>query len=280
MGDRVPEPPRSPAAPLGSYAVLAMGRSGQLALVAVLFLPAACSTPGVEQRLSSGPLLPGPEPTYLRPNFIDADGTRAYVHFTPEMMPITIVVSDPFDAPAGGTPAEARRAVIEGFLLWEEALRVDLPWFRLEWVDTALGATLVVVWERRMSSPKRGRTRCRALAVEQLLLSCRMELAVGRIPPPVIGGLTGGIPVFQSSDSLVGRQTVRQLRNLAAHEFGHVLGLGHCWCDSIMNYRTGRMVGAEITEIDRRTLLALISVRQGLRLDGEILSTLKPRDLH
>ena len=53
---------------------------------------------------------------------------------------------------------------------------------------------------------------------------------------------------------------VGQVSLLIAHEFGHVLGLGHCLdCDSAMNYSWATRGRIYVTELDIRTFLALVA---------------------
>ena len=94
-----------------------------------LFALLACATPAPDR---AQPYLPDPVvpsdtagvdgATFLVPNFHDADGTPAYVHFTREHMPIRVAVHTPLDAPRDGSPDDARASVQAGILLWEHAV--------------------------------------------------------------------------------------------------------------------------------------------------------------
>ncbi len=67
-----------------------------------------------------------------------------------------------------------------------------------------------------------------------------------------------------------------QVELLVIHEFGHVLGLRHCLdCDSAMNYAWETRDRIFVTDLDIRTLRALMSMTNGTREDGERLRSLK-----
>ena len=241
----------------------------------VLFL--ACATPqtrNTPQALTPEPVEPSQDGTFLTPNFADADGTPAYVHFTRAHMPLRVAVLVPLDAPRDGSPMDAQKAVKAGILLWDQALETEIDWFRIEFVEDPRDAPIVVGWTGTMASVSKAQVRCALESVETLAVSCRLDLAIGRYPSPVAGS-AGGIPVFSDPSELVDRQTLLQLTNLAAHEFGHILGLVHCWCDSIMAYSNSRRPPMTITELDVATLLALMKIPNGMRTDGRMLSVLR-----
>ncbi len=51
---------------------------------------------------------------------------------------------------------------------------------------------------------------------------------------------------------------------MVAHEFGHVLGLGHCLDgDSALNYEWTQRKRSHVTDLDVRTFLKLVSIPSG-----------------
>ncbi len=68
---------------------------------------------------------------------------------------------------------------------------------------------------------------------------------------------------------------IDDIRILIAHEFGHVLGLGHCHdCDSAMNYSYNSLGRVIVTELDALTFAALVQQPNGFRVDGQPLASL------
>ncbi len=162
-----------------------------------------------------------------------ANGEKAYVHVTPEQMPWRIAVPLPRDSPKYGSRKQGREAVIDAMKEWERALQTQLPWYRLEFVEEDESAPVQVLWKRRIAGdyqgfggPRFAVTNDRVLAGGQLTLSVRAcEYCV--------------------------TLTREQIRLLTAHEFGHVLGLGHCHeCESAMNYDWQTRGRAFVTKVD------------------------------
>jgi predicted Zn-dependent protease len=70
----------------------------------------------------------------------------------------------------------------------------------------------------------------------------------------------GGEIQISTTPNLYTTLTVDEVRRLVAHEFGHVLGLGHCLdCDSAMNYAWHTRERVLVTDVDVRTFLALVA---------------------
>lgn len=179
--------------------------------------------------------------TYLRPNVQLSDGRAGFLHVRPEDMPWRVAVGKPHEPPKFGSRADARDAAIEAMQLWETAIRPHLPWFRLEFVEKDPDAPVQLEWKRRIGGTYGGFGRQTARMVDGKL-RVGGEMTVSTTPDP-----------FMTLD-------VDEVRLLVAHEFGHVLGLGHCLeCDSAMNYAWHTRERVLVTEIDVRTFLALVA---------------------
>ncbi len=192
------------------------------------------------------------------PNVEDSDGTPGFIHVTEDDMPLRIAIGFPKVPPRYGSRADGREASIEAMQLWETAIRKHLSWFRLEFVEKSPDAAIQVTWSRVIAGPWAGFGWIRWRVVDE-----RFRVGGGMKVSTTPQGHTG----------LEARLKLDYLRLLIAHEFGHVLGLPHCFDeDSAMNYAwhtTGRIL---VTEVDVRNFLELVSHPNGTRVDGRPLS--------
>jgi len=186
--------------------------------------------------------------TYLQANYQLADGEWGFVHVTEADMPWVVAVRRPPEPPKRGSSTQARDAAIEAIRMWETAIRPHVPWFRLEFVEEGRDAQVQVVWKRRIPGRRAG--------------FGGMRVAQGDGAFRVGGQLT-----ISTTPSRFSRLDVDQVRYLVAHEFGHVLGLGHCLdCDSAMNYSWHTRERVLVTETDVRTFVALLAQPVGSRV--------------
>ena len=171
------------------------------------------------------------------------DGNRPYPNVSPSDMPWRVAIDKPRNPPKYGSRKEARAVAIAAMREWERSIQTQLPWFVLEFVEKDPKAQVSINWKRRMTGSAQGRgwTTCWK-ENGQLRAGGRMEIAIKSCP---------------TCNSL----EIDQLSYLIAHEFGHVLGLGHCLdCDSAMNYSwqtIGRVfvTGTDVEAIVRRFAL-------------------------
>ncbi|MDH3686475.1 MAG: matrixin family metalloprotease [Myxococcales bacterium] len=185
--------------------------------------------------------------TYLQTNFEFEDGARGFMHVTEADMPWVVAVSRPAEPPTDGSSSEAREAAMEAMRMWEAAIRPHVPWFRLEFVEKDSAAPVQVVWKRRIPGPWAGFGGMRVTHRD----------GVSRV---------GGELRISTTPGRFTRLDVEEVRFLVAHEFGHVLGLGHCLeCDSAMNYAWHTRDRVLVTDTDVRTFLALLAQPVGSR---------------
>ena len=197
--------------------------------------------------------------TFLQPNVEDVDGVEAYVHVTPADMPLRVAVGYPRVPARYGSKAGTRDVAIEAMRMWEDAIQPVVPWFELAFVEKDPSAPVQVVWKSRITGPWGGFGGVRHW-VEGSELRVGGVMEVSTTPYGSLG-----------PDA---RLDLDEIRLLIAHEFGHVLGLGHCLdCDSAMNYAWHTRGRVLVTEIDALTFAALIEQPNGMRVDGRRLST-------
>ena len=172
------------------------------------------------------------------------NGNQPYVNVSASDMPWRVAIGMPRNSPKYGSRKEARAAAIAAMREWERAIQTQLPWFVLEFVEKDPKAQVGVKWKRRTAGSAQGRGGPTCWKEDgQMRAGGRMEVAIKSCPTCT--------PL-----------EVKEVSLLVAHEFGHVLGLGHCLdCDSAMNYSwqtIGRVyvTGTDVEAVVRRFSLA------------------------
>jgi|GEM_PF-3301298 len=151
-----------------------------------------------------------------------ADGSTRRQSIGPDDMPWRVAIDTPKNNPRYGSRADARRVAIESMRGWERAIQTRAPWFELGFVDRDPEAAVQIEWKRRMTGSAQGRAGpvCRIGGREGEGIRAGGEMEIGIQSCPTCSPIT-----------------LDEIRMLVAHEFGHILGLGHCLdCDSAMNY--------------------------------------------
>jgi predicted Zn-dependent protease len=242
-----------------------------LVAVAAAALFCACGAPRPAQRGDALPSAPAKIPAdarvaddvngFLAPNTEDLDGAPAYVHYTPEDMPLHVDVQLPKLAARYSSREATDAAVVEAIRAWETAIQTVLPWFKLEIVRGERDAQIHVEWKTRITGDASGR---------------------GGISWQVLGGRLRARGWFEYATSpcqeIYCQLDIGELKLVVTHEFGHTLGLMHCLdCNSAMNYSWETQKRTLITDVDLRTIRALYALPNGTRADGNLLLALRPK---
>lgn len=161
------------------------------------------------------------------------EGSGRWVVLSESDMPWRISVGPSNRPPKGGTREEARKVVIEAMQEWADAIRTQLPWFRLEYQKDDVGADVAVVWKRGSSvrSPGQAEPRC-GKTRGQLFTGGSLEIVLQACPTCRV-------------------MTKNELHDFVLHHFGHLLGLDNCArCGAAMSEQWDQAMGLQVTRVD------------------------------
>ena len=161
------------------------------------------------------------------------EGSGRWVVLSESDMPWRISVGPSNRPLKGGTREEAREVVIEAMQEWADAIRTQLPWFRLEYQKNDVGADVAVVWKRGSSvrSPGQAEPRC-GKTRGQLFTGGILEIVLQACPTCRV-------------------MTTNELRVFVLHHFGHLLGLDNCTrCGAAMSQQWYEAIELQVTRVD------------------------------
>jgi predicted Zn-dependent protease len=201
-----------------------------------LALSLAAAHAGAEEAAPAIPPGEGDIEQFLGCKF--SDGKFGYAAVTEADMPWRVAIGMPRNSPRYGSRKKGREAAIDAMRLWERAIQSELPWFALEFVEKDPAAPVQIEWKRRMTGKAQGRAGPRCAVVDgQLKAGGGMEIAVRACPTCT--------PL-----------QLKEVEMLVAHEFGHILGLGHCLdCESAMSYAWHTRDRVFVTQTDVRAVV-------------------------
>ena len=161
------------------------------------------------------------------------EGSLRFVAISESDMPWTVSISRSNRPPKGATREEARRVAIESMEEWATAIRTQLPWFRLEFVEGEPEASVLFRWKKRSPGQSSGAARptC-GKRKGQLYAGGEMDVVLQACPTCRV-------------------MTLDDLRAFVTHQFGHVLGLGDCVsCTAAMTNQWRSQGYLSVTQVD------------------------------
>ena len=161
------------------------------------------------------------------------EGSLRFIAISESDMPWTVSISRSNRPPKGATREAARRVAIESMDEWATAIRTQLPWFRLEFVEEDPEAAVFFRWKKRSpgQSPGAARPTC-GKRKGQLYAGGEIEVVLQACPTCRVMNLD-------------------DLRAFVIHQFGHVLGLEDCVaCTAAMTDQWRSLGYLSVTQVD------------------------------